>query len=1293
MSARELMITALSKEILGPRNGCFEEIKTDPKGEYLVGVLEPKEYSRGDLAFYTRSDLQTVEAAEGEDDDIEEETEFGAFGLHLDPRALAKSLGISFVLSGKKPRVVGLCATWARYEETRKKVWKRKPYKFISHRIEVSNERELYKDNGIRITVRTKKTSQGDYHVSVFLVNETSLEGKEYPRTEDFIFQPQLRIVCEDEAMLVPIIGELHDEPEEAGLSLLYRERKAFARGHLCSATWKDVDPERPQGGCKSTPPERRSIGHPFVWIDDESVEEPDRTLFTNPDVRTEYLPCYPIQQVIMEPRRGAEELEKMDAGFLAELWEQSDFARVLRPISRIYDSWIQDQEKETAGLPDHLKETARRHIDSCRESSKRIKEGISVVENNDDARLAFCFMNKVMHLQSVWNVRTRKTGEPLIWRLFQIAFILQCIPSLCRLDHIDRQVCDLLWFPTAGGKTEAYLGLSMFLLGFRRRRDHGKGKTGAGTCVLSRYTLRMLTIQQFRRALVAVTACEYLRTIDWRPKGCKDLEKNLWGTSRFSIGLWVGQEVTPNRLVDHKGYSQLDHRQVRYPGAVSTLVGLEVYSGSRFRVKRLTESEPAQVTNCPVCNAILSVPTETVLPPGEYKIHFIVSSPVLPKPNKDAMNGPGFNVRECTVGNLPDPEFYVISVKFFSNQNFGAESLDKWWKNFIAKAIGPDCRSEFARASRPGYFIRRWGVEQEAMDFEIHCPNPECELNQTSWSEKVFTSSGLIDASPNLRPFRVPGNDGIGHGIPIPAYVVDDQLYHRCPSLIISTVDKFARLPYEPRAAALFGNVTKFDKCWGFCRAEAPPDTGGLPRGEEYDVPRFDAPELIIQDELHLIEGPLGSMVGVYEAAIEALSSGFRDGLPVRPKYVASSATIRHVASQVLATFDRRISIFPPPGISVEDNFFSHTREAHQLESIPAGRLYVGVCAPGHGPHTPTIRMWSSLLRQAYELRLSRGSNDKEADQFWTVVGYFNAIRELAMAEGLFRADVKERLRQVGGRVRTLEVDLELSSRMRGSEIPAALAQLSKFPDNIVDAVFSTSMFGTGVDIDRLGLMIVHGQPKTTANYIQATGRVGREKGGLVIAFLRSTRPRDLDHYEFFVGYHRCLSRYVEPITVHPFSPRARERALGPIAVALLRNAVTISGIPVSQDWAPEDLYAKSGGIVATSGSRKMKTDRNSQEVNSVIDLIERRSQIQPSGCRPQSGLCRIEIASDLDKWNAAARALGSLIYYEPTMIRGPQNPVVLGDPQHEVRGLVTVFRNAPQSLRDVESTTTFEG
>ena len=178
--------------------------------------------------------------------------------------------------------------------------------------------------------------------------------------------------------------------------------------------------------------------------------------------------------------------------------------------------------------------------------------------------------------------------------------------------------------------------------------------------------------------------------------------------------------------------------------------------------------------------------------------------------------------------------------------------------------------------------------------------------------------------------------------------------------------------------------------------------------------------------------------------------------------------------------------------------------------------------------------------------------------------MGYFNAKRELAGALGLYKQDIPERLGVLADRDGHVHFGprdyIELSGRTESVEIPGKLDRLAKFPDNDVDALFCTSMFGTGVDVDRLGLMVVHGQPKTTANYIQATGRVGRKMGGLVITFLRSTRPRDLDHYEFFVGYHRSLHRYVEPITVFPFSPRARERGLGPLSVLVLRNARAVS-------------------------------------------------------------------------------------------------------------------------------------
>ena len=1282
------MVVALSKELLGPREGPKERMVENPRNEYVVGVLEPQDFVRGELGFYGRPDFQTVEKGVGEDDDVAEDVEPALFGLRLDPRALPKTMGISFVVDGRGRSLIGLCATWARYIQDEQKKWQRKPHVFVKHGIDVRNDSSWPSNEGVRIYLRSTLTPHGNHYVSIYLVNDTPLFEKKYPETEDLVFQPQLRVVCEEGTSILPILGEQMEEEEEASLSLLYRNRTAMARGHFCSAAWKDVDPERPWAGTEGSSESWRE--HPFAWVDADQLEERERSFFMNSDVRTEFLPCYPVEQVKMKPQLEAHLLKELEAGALAETWDPSVLGKFLDPIPEAYKLWIQRQKEVIPTLPQRYQSVAKRHVLRCEEAHRRISDGINVLKSDDDARLAFCFMNKVMHQQSVWN-----RGEPLVWHLFQVAFILQCIPSLVKEDHLDRSTCDVLWFPTGGGKTEAYLGLTMFNLALRRRRHRLKETEGTGTAVLSRYTLRMLTIQQFRRALVAITACDYLRVADWRPKGYPKNEKNLWGTARFSIGLWVGGEVTPNRLIDHKGWDARLRREIRYPGAVTRLRGLDIYKGTGFKIEKFAENEPAQILNCPACGSILAVSSKPSLPPGQRKIHWLIYSRSFPNLRKADMNGLGFTVKDVAITKLPNQGYYVVSITFSSRLKLGARDIDRWWKNHVLPSLGKGCKGEFARASRPGYFIRRLrtSVYKEAIDFEIHCPNPQCELNRVNWFEYVPRPSGRKEFSAILRPFGIPGRLGFSHGIPISAYVVDDQIYHRCPSLVIATVDKFARLPYAPRAAAIFGNVNRFDTCWGFYREDAPPDTGGMPHGDIYSVPRFEPPDLIIQDELHLIEGPLGSMVGIYETAIDVLASKLKGNDIIRPKYVASSATIRHAKSQVAAVFDRKIAVFPPPGLSADDNFFSYTREPHPRDSSHAGRLYVGVCAPGRGPHTPTIRIWSALLRQAYEMRLAMGSNDREVDQFWTIVGYFNAIRELAAAVSLFRADIRERLRQTSGRVRPLEPHLELSSRMESSEIPGALEQLSKFPDNMVDAVFATSMFGTGVDVDRLGLMIVHGQPKTSANYIQATGRVGRVMGGLVVTFLRSTRPRDLDHYEFFVGYHRCLSRYVEPITVHPFSSRARERTLGPITIALLRNADNIYGTPVSIEWVPEDLYVKSGGIVAKSGSRRMKTHRNSPEVLATVDVIEARSRRQPEGCRPQPNLCRNEAASEMDKWKATAKSLDALIYYESTMIREPRNPVVLGDPQHEAAGFTVVFKNAPQSLREVESTATFEG
>jgi len=297
--------------------------------------------------------------------------------------------------------------------------------------------------------------------------------------------------------------------------------------------------------------------------------------------------------------------------------------------------------------------------------------------------------------------------------------------------------------------------------------------------------------------------------------------------------------------------------------------------------------------------------------------------------------------------------------------------------------------------------------------------------------------------------------------------------------------------------------------------------------------------------------------------------------------------------------------------------------------------------------------------------------------DPFWTLTGYFNAVRELAGARALYRQDIPERLDKLAGtHARNLpdEVAQELSSRTDATDLPSILNLLnSEYPD-AQDALFTTAMFGTGVDIPRLALMVVHGQPKTTSAYIQATGRVGRTRGALVVTFLRATRPRDLNHYEFFSGYHRQLHRFVEPITVMPFSPGALDRAAGPVAVAMLRN---VRGPTVP--WLIDESANNMPHVRATA-----------PEVVNLPSCLESRAQVQPAERRPQAGATDTFVASELDHWQqVAARAAGSLKYVEYLTAK---EPVVLGDPQHEHAGLDVVYENAPQSLRDVEETTGFE-
>ncbi|MHB1009960.1 MAG: helicase-related protein [Propionibacteriaceae bacterium] len=530
------------------------------------------------------------------------------------------------------------------------------------------------------------------------------------------------------------------------------------------------------------------------------------------------------------------------------------------------------------------------------------------------------------------------------------MAFILMNLDGLASPESPDRQTADLLWFPTGGGKTEAYLGLIGFTILLRRLRNSGD----AGVSVLMRYTLRLLTLQQFERAAGLICALESLRRVE------------MPDSKEISLGLWVGQAATPNNLKD----------------ARAALRKLE-------RGETVHEGNPMQLTRCPWCGADLK------------------------------------------------PKDYVP---------------------------------------------RSFPVERLA----IICPTLDCEF----------------------------------HG-GVPAHVIDADVYAARPSLVIGTVDKFAMMAWNASTQHLFSADGKYPK-----------------------------PDLIVQDELHLISGPLGTMVGLYEIAVDAACSTASS----RPKLIASTATIRRATQQVQSVFARGTRQFPPPGLDADDSFFSVDAD----RATTGDRLYVGVMAQGVTHTYLLVRTYAALLQAGRDL----DATDDVRDAYWTLMGYFNSLRVLGGAAIQVDDDVPAQMRVIaqrhGTRVRTVDQPAELTSRIASSDIPNRLRELAqeyggeKVP---LDVVLATNMISVGLDVDRLGLMAVMGQPQATAEYIQATSRVGRSNPGLVVVIYNSTRSRDLSHYESFSSYHRALYRQVEPNSATPFSPRARDRGLHGCLVAFARN------------------------------------------------------------------------------------------------------------------------------------------
>jgi hypothetical protein len=517
-----------------------------------------------------------------------------------------------------------------------------------------------------------------------------------------------------------------------------------------------------------------------------------------------------------------------------------------------------------------------------------------------------------------------------------------------------------------------------------------------------------------------------------------------------------------------------------------------------------------------------------------------------------------------------------------------------------------------------------------------------------------------------------------------LPIVAVDEPLYRRLPCFVIATVDKFASLPWTAASGALLGGADRCDAA-GFY---GPWDPG---IGQKLPAP-LPPPDLIIQDELHLISGPLGSMAGLYETAIDALCARKLEGHIVRPKIIASTATVRRAEAQIRALFTRSgVEVFPPPGPDRRTSFFARTVA---LDVTP-GRLYLGLAAPGRSLKVVLLRTYLTLLAASQKCWEEAGGakNDKNpADAYMTLVGYFNSLRELGGSRRIVEDEVASQLtvrserRRVGevqgsfaDRVIAREV-CELTSRETTDKVSDTKRRLAigfvekeKLKER-VDVALATNMISVGLDITRLGLMVVLGQPKAAAEYIQATSRVGRdrEKPGLVVTLLNVHRPRDRSHYERFEAFHASFYRAVEATSVTPFAPRALDRALPALVVALSRH--------------------RRPSLTPASGAINMVDERGS--LDDVAEVLAKRAREHRKLTAEEESRINAYILSRskdlLDSWTKVARGqrdvAARLVYQRHERAQGKallRMPLEPADPDLGQDG--AKFK-APRSLRDVE-------
>ena len=916
LDTRTSIIERLREDLIGPF-ADDETLASRPLDTYLSGILWPLESS--------------VDAEEDDGGAIDEDDDQHAGQVSVFGQMKPSTMGLSFALAPTPKSYFEVDYSFGVYvqvenehpEASNVESWKRRQVKGT---IEVSLEDDsiqyfdLPMDDlplRIKLNIRNKRLNNLRL-VTVTLINASKLSDEsKIEGNSKSIFQTHLSVrKCKDTNFMGLPDERLPIDEDEESSRLLYWDEHSYAVGHQCAATWSAQK------------------------VDIATLE-------------TDWLPK---ENVPMFSQAGHEVFEELihsgglDARTLANCNTNEIFS-TLRLLSESYKKWIAQQEKQISELPPDLIKTAIRHIENCKQVGNRINQGIGFLENSPEALKAFRIGNLAMAIQHSWKFDQNDPRQRLVWRPFQMAFVLLTIESVSNPASEERKVLDLLWFPTGGGKTEAYLAIIAFGATFQRFKNENIDG-GFGNFAVMRYTLRLLTAQQFERASALILALELIR------KGHeKSIVKEELGNTPFSIGLWVGSDATPNSYEDAK-----------------------------------------------------------------------------------SQRGADFGA--------------------------SAEQINKCFK----------CGNRI-----------KWIYSDRQREVRPTCTQASCDLG---------TNFGVW-----------------------PISTVDEDIYRIRPTLLIGTVDKFAQLPRREEMKFLFGFKSNHST------------------------------ELIIQDELHLISGPLGTIVGAYELAIDWLLS--ING--IRPKVIGSTATIRKAESQVRALFDRQSCQFPPPGLSYKDSGFA------VIDNERPGRIYVGLSNAGRSAKFALQAVAASLLQSG---GLEGLGDVKSRDGYSTLLMYFNNLRELGGAIVQVLDDVPDSILLYATRrneiPRNLDAPKELTSTRSQTEILEILEDLEKSCDSKekVDVVLATNMVSVGVDVPRLGLMQVHGQPKTRSEYIQSTSRVGRsEFPGLVIVSHNILRARDRSHFETFTSWHRRLYRDVEATSVTPFASRSRDRTLRTLIVSMVRH------------------------------------------------------------------------------------------------------------------------------------------